>query len=291
VVARCSRDDKTPTVDVATVADELYGLDPGEFTATRDRRASEARRAGDRETAAALKALRRPSSAAWAVNVLARERPEEVRRLTELGAALREAQEQLAAEDLRALSRQRHRVVAGLVAEARTLAGARGVSLSDSVAREVESTLDAALADPAAGEAVRTGRLVRTLERSGFGEVVGDVAPGGATPPPPAEDDEVARRRALEVRRREAERLETAAREAEATLADAVRGDEEAQQASDHAAAEVDRLTAALDQARRTAGDAAARAGRTAQKRRDAEQDAVAARRAAEDASAQAGVG
>jgi hypothetical protein len=53
----------------------------------------------------------------------------------------------------------------------------------------------------------------------------------------------------------------------------------------------VDRLTAALDQARRTAGDAAARAGRTAQKRRDAEQDAVAARRAAEDASAQAGVG
>ncbi|MST31346.1 hypothetical protein GHK86_01190, partial [Acidimicrobiaceae bacterium USS-CC1] len=73
-------------MDLAAVADELYGVDPSAFTTTRDARAREARAAGDRELAEAIKALRRPSLAAWALDLLARERREEVDRLLDLGA-------------------------------------------------------------------------------------------------------------------------------------------------------------------------------------------------------------
>ena len=46
-------------------SDELYASAPTEFVARRDALAAEARAAGDRGLAAALKALRRPSVGAW----------------------------------------------------------------------------------------------------------------------------------------------------------------------------------------------------------------------------------
>ncbi len=58
-------------VDLDTVGTELYGLRPTEFTAARDAQAAAARRGGDRELAAAIKKLRRPTPAAWLVNLLA----------------------------------------------------------------------------------------------------------------------------------------------------------------------------------------------------------------------------
>jgi hypothetical protein len=61
--------------ELRRVAADLYALDPSEFTAARDARAAETRQAGDRELAAAVKGLRRPSAAAAALNLLARERP------------------------------------------------------------------------------------------------------------------------------------------------------------------------------------------------------------------------
>ncbi len=55
------------------IADELYGLPPEEFTAARDARAC-ALRASDRALADAVCALRRPTTAAWLVDLLVRER-------------------------------------------------------------------------------------------------------------------------------------------------------------------------------------------------------------------------
>ncbi|MGW4517724.1 hypothetical protein ACWEO4_38520 [Streptomyces sp. NPDC004393] len=46
------------------VADELYGLPPGEFTAVRDERAKAARAAGDRDLAERIRRMRRPTLAA-----------------------------------------------------------------------------------------------------------------------------------------------------------------------------------------------------------------------------------
>lgn len=163
-------------MDMDTVVDELYALHPSEFTARRDALAAEARKEGDRDLAGTIKALRKTSSAAYCVNRLARMRPDEMRRLVDLGARMREAQAALSGEELRSLGRQRQQLVAGLAREAARSARDSGHPLSDASEREVESTLEAALADEAAGEAVRSGLLVRALEHSGLDRVVLDGA-------------------------------------------------------------------------------------------------------------------
>ncbi len=74
-----------PTFD--SVADSLYGLDPGGFIAARTEYAAQARESGDRELTAAIGRLRKPTVAAWLVNLLARERADELGVLLELGDA------------------------------------------------------------------------------------------------------------------------------------------------------------------------------------------------------------
>lgn len=162
-------------MDLDDVADELYGLLPTEFTATRDRRSTEARQAGDRELAATIKRLKRPSVGAWLANLLVRRRGQEVERLLELGASLRDAQERLAGEQMRALSQQRQLVVLALVQEARGLARESGQAVSEATARELQETLEAALADPAAADALRAGRLTASLSYSGLGMAGGEA--------------------------------------------------------------------------------------------------------------------
>ena len=167
-------------MDVEAVCDELYGLSPQEFTAARDARAAEARRAGERELAATIKQLKRPSQAAWLANLLARERPHRVDELLLIGDRLRDAQRRLAGEDLKELARTGHRVVAELVAEAERAAAAAGQRPSPSALRQLQETLDAGLADPEAGRAVREGRLTVALSYAGLGStgVPGDGDPG-----------------------------------------------------------------------------------------------------------------
>ena len=79
------------------VADDLYALPPGEFTRARDERAKALRKEGKREEADAVKALRKPTVAAWALNQLARRRAKDVERLLTAGEKLRAAQEELLA--------------------------------------------------------------------------------------------------------------------------------------------------------------------------------------------------
>src|SRR2546430_16179668 len=57
------------------IVDRLYELPPEKFIAARDEAADAARRAGDRATATAIGKLRRPTVAAWLVNLLARRAP------------------------------------------------------------------------------------------------------------------------------------------------------------------------------------------------------------------------
>ncbi|MFB7981583.1 hypothetical protein [Streptomyces vinaceus] len=146
-------------VDVDVVADELYGLAPERFTEARDERAARARKAGQAGAAKAIAGLRRPTRAAYASNLLVRRRPEEVAAFLELGEALRGAQRSLDGSRLRALSHQRHAVVAALARTARQLAEEEGRALGEGVAHEVEQTLHAALADPGAAEQWSGGRL------------------------------------------------------------------------------------------------------------------------------------
>lgn len=147
----------------AEIANELYALTPEQFTAARDEAAKAARDDGERELATAVKQFRRPSIGAWLVNVVAR--TDQLDDLLDLGTALREAQRTLDGNELRAMSRQRHQVIRSLSALANELTGKK---VGDAAQREFEATLEAALADEAAADAVRTGRLMRPLTSTGL---------------------------------------------------------------------------------------------------------------------------
>src|SRR6266849_393636 len=136
--------------DLESVAGELYALSPGDFTAARDERVAQARAAGDRDLARAIGALRRPVVSAWLVNQLAREAGDQVADLVALGEALRQAQQDLDGDRVRELSVQRRRLVAALLAVAKRLAARDGRPAGLQVEREVEATLQAALADTGA---------------------------------------------------------------------------------------------------------------------------------------------
>lgn len=162
-------------------AEELYAVLPAVFIATRDARAKEARADGDEELYAQIKALRRPSAAAWLVNVLARS-DEGFEEFTDLSRRLRDAQTHLDAPTMKELGQERTRVVAELVERAVALAKDADPQYRDTatVRDQVTSTLTAAVADPTAEAAVTSGRLVSPLSYAGFGEV--DLTDAVATP-------------------------------------------------------------------------------------------------------------
>ena len=77
--------------------DRLYGLPAADFVAERDALAKALRAAGDREGAAQVKALAKPSRAAGALNRLLREHPDAAQALREAAGALAAAQDELLA--------------------------------------------------------------------------------------------------------------------------------------------------------------------------------------------------
>lgn len=234
----------TAPADLDAVAAELYALPPDEFTAARNARAHQA----DRPLAAQIKALRKPTAAAWAVGLLAREG--QLGDALELSAALREAQDDLDAAELNRLGRQRRALVAALAAQAADLAAAKGVTVSASARTEVEKTINAAVMDAAAAAAVMTGRLVRTLEATGLEPVdltdaVGGSVPGVPDAPAPSRDD-LAERRARKAAERELREAERAAGEADRELAKIDAKLVKARERTDHLRERVDDLRAEL---------------------------------------------
>jgi hypothetical protein len=285
--------DQTPLDEAA---EQLYALPPERFVAARDERVRAARAAGDRPLAAALGALRRPTTGAWAVNLLVREQPELLDQLLALGADLRRAQQELRGPALRELTAQRQRVVTELVRAARRATADAGHPVSADTGFEVEQTLHAALADAEVADDVRAGRLVRPVERSGFG--VGGTGAGAtrtaaappAAPAPtprsraaPAGDTERADREAAR-RHAERERLAADRDAAQADLNDAnaefraaTSRLTELERARDQTAALVESLEEQLNAARRAARDSSSGI-------RDARQRHDRARRACEAA-------
>lgn len=279
------------------VAERLYEVRPDEFVPTRDDAVAQAREQGDKDLARAIGRLRRPTKAAWLANLLARRRAEQLAALLTLAGDLADAQRTLDGGALRALSSQRNRLVAAMAREAGRLAYEAGDSAAEPVLRELQGILEAALADPAVAEEVRSGRMTRTVAYSGFGPVNEPGAVPTATPKPapappseeqPAEhdgrDQRERERRERERAEREraldtAEQEETAARERQ-ERDEAAREDAE----SAHAAAreQVADLTAELEAARERErrASATARSGTSAAKESARAANAAASRTA-----------
>lgn len=180
-------------MDLDSVADELYGTSPEEFVERRTQRVAEARATKDRALVKAVTGLRRPTRSAWLVNLLAREAPEDVAALLQLGAALGEAQRRGSGADLRRLSSQRHSALETLVRQALALGARRGHVATEATRQEVTQTLQAALSDPGVAELVTAGRVVQPASYGGFGPLdllaaMTPVAAGTEVPPDEAPD-------------------------------------------------------------------------------------------------------
>jgi chromosome segregation ATPase len=248
------------------MADELYAARPEEFVARRNELATEAK-GEDNALAAEIKKLAKPTTAAWVVNMLVRHEADQVEQILSLGAALREAQESMAGEDLRQLGRQRRQLTAAVTRQARALAAELGQKVGEQVATQVEETLHAAMVDEDAAKAVRLGLLVKPLAVTGthVEDVIESVAVPGAL-------GEAAVRRARPVESREPatstdakkpeltvvaddsaaiEEAETALKEAEAGLAAAERKLDKARRRVEKREAKGLQLQSELDELRR----------------------------------------
>ncbi|WP_066287010.1 hypothetical protein [Arthrobacter sp. B6] len=175
--------------ELAGIANALYALPLDEFIAARTAAAKEA--AGTTEgLPAAVKALPKPSVAAWAVNMLAAHQPDILHQLNELGGRMRAAQSSLDAAGMRDLGRERRTLLAAAVDAACSVAEQHGRRISGAVATGVEETLRAVTADEGAAAAVQSGRLLQILSADGVDTVDLDGAvavPGAVAAPRAAE--------------------------------------------------------------------------------------------------------
>lgn len=275
-------------------ADALYALPLEEFTRERDALAKQLRADRDRDSAAAVKALRKPGTAAWVVNQLARTEPACVEALLSAGEALRAAQADAvsgsgSAGDLRDAVAAERAAVDELMSLA---AGLRpgGRTPSRAVTDRVRALLHGAATDPALRELVRAGRVVS--DEPGEAESVWGL--GVALDAPTSTRAKPAAKRAGKRGPEAAAKKDAGAKRDDRAAAKRT-ADAAAKRAADReAAAEARRNRAALREAKgertrlrkaaESAASACARAGDRVEQAREALDDAVAASEAAQSA-------
>lgn len=234
------------TDSLLEIADALYALPLADFTAARDVRAKALKGTDLAELAGPVKALKKASLAAWVVNLFVRREGAQVEQVLAIGVALREAQQGMSADELRALTKQRRQLTAAVTQQARSLALDEGVKVTQAVADQVEATFTAAIVSARCGDAVRSGLLIAALATTGVDdldpsgalalpEALGFTATSTQAPPPTRPDLRVVPDPDADAKARAA---------AEEKLAEAERAVDEAQTSYDATAAEVDQLEA-----------------------------------------------
>lgn len=242
---------KVRTVDEITT--ELYAVPLDQFTPTRNAAARELKAAGDADGARAVQTLKKPTLAAWFVNQLVRNEPEQVGLLLELGREMRAGMSGLSGDDLRLLTKRRYQLVSILVNTALSVAGSRRPG--GDVAGDIQATLEATLADPESADAVEAGCLAAPLHASSFGFAApSDVVPEEDEPGPDADVVDIAahrerRAKALEAAQARVAEAQQVADEADGHRAELEEALSDAEQAEREAAAEVRRLETALERA------------------------------------------
>jgi hypothetical protein len=173
-----------PTLDDALA--QLATAPPTEFIRERNALVARLTKLGQKEAAARVKAVPKPTVSVWAVNRLAREAPESVERLITASAQMRGAQ--LGGGDLRAARARYQAALAHLTERAAAILREPGLGASQQVLLRVETTLTAAAAARELRPALRQGRLERDLTARGFEVFAGEKLPAARRdqPKPPA---------------------------------------------------------------------------------------------------------
>jgi hypothetical protein len=126
--------------------DRLFEVEPGEFVRERNALADRLKKEGRADEAAEVRRLRKPSAAVWALNQLARRRPDDVAALIDAGERVRRVQQQGGGNLLREATR-----------EVQVLA--RGLAAGTTRPSEVEAGLRAAAMSGDPDGELRAGRL------------------------------------------------------------------------------------------------------------------------------------
>jgi hypothetical protein len=146
--------------------DELYAVKPEEFTALRTKLAGAAKKRGEAAAAKRISAARRPTTAAWVVNLLVGGNQDAKHSLTDMGERLRAAHAAMDGAAIRELSAEQRSLVDELVRAA--FDRAEVTKPSATLREDVTSTLQAAVADPDVAD--RLGHLAKAEQWSGFGD-------------------------------------------------------------------------------------------------------------------------
>jgi hypothetical protein len=230
--------------------DELFGVDLDKFVAERARLVKKLKDDGEKEDAALLAKVRKPTVFAWTLNQLARRERRDVDLLLDAGYRLREAQAGLLRDSGDRIEFERAREIEREALKRLERAAARLLGgSSSSVLQQVSSTLRTAAVSEEGRELLATGRFTMPLESEGFGSLEGLVPAKRAKAPARASAAEKQReaKAALREAKARVRELESAAREAE-QRADALERD----------AAKARRLAekarAAVDETRRSLG-------------------------------------
>ncbi len=166
--------DRAPEVEPAPALvdpDEVDALFRGplsEFTAERNRLAERVK-ASDRDAAADIKALAKPTVSAWAANQAYWDQPEVFMALIDAGEELRALQARAAsAAELTAASTRLRQALAPVIQAAQEALARAGHGRSPQIMRRVVTTLEALAAYGRAAAAPRAGRLSNDVAAPGF---------------------------------------------------------------------------------------------------------------------------
>ena len=169
-------------VDLENDIDRLYVAPREEFVRERDALVRTLRAAGDRDAAAEVGALRKPTLVAWTVNQLAHKERRDVDLLLDAGKRIIDAQEASIAKggraDLDAAQASLRRAVSGLTEQASAILGP---DASKTTLTRVAETLRTAATAPAGRELLARGRLSEELSGTGW-EIVAGFAPSPRAP-------------------------------------------------------------------------------------------------------------
>jgi hypothetical protein len=203
--------------------DDLYRSHPSEFVAARDALAKQLREDGEREEADRVKKLRRPSAAAWLLNVVALAKPKVLKEFAKASGDLEKAQARAlegkdeGAAKWRAAAAREREAAEAVIDAAEKAASDAGHPATKQALDLVDGTLRAAAADPELRDRVVAGRLEREQSGATIG-AAGLVAapPSSSKRKSPAKERDSARKREVAQAAREVKRLERLITEAEA---------------------------------------------------------------------------
>ncbi len=152
--------------------DELYAVPPAEFTRRRNEVAARLLKSGQREEAAGVRRLKRPSPPVWVINVLAREQPKSVKAFVDATDRLRRAQADHPGT-LQDASHAQRQALHALTPSMEQIFRRGGLGATAQTRERISRTLLGAAADRDTRQDLLLGRLTEERQAPGFDALLG----------------------------------------------------------------------------------------------------------------------